>query len=366
MIKYRKNTAREFALPFGSYDSERREINRLLSEYNLPRAIMRKAERKPLDGVELEMHELLVQRSQIGAAGNIVVPSVVTRTGTAGAFETTGVGSAFVPTAVGAAQLSSRQRPLLDQLGVQTVTSQGATIQLPKYTAGTVAIKGEAVDADSSAAATDTLTLTPQRATAHTLISQQLLIQGGAENVINSIVAELQADIARIIDRTAFDLLANSTDGITTNVEEATSTAGDPPVVTQRPLTQDMLDDMLRAAFDQGADLRNVRYLASPKGFELIQGIQTNGVHALDKVVDVVNGRPFYASQDLVDHSGGTARVIVGDWEQGLVKADFGQLDIGVNPHEFDSSHQVRLVVHQYFDVQIMDESVFTIYREEV
>ena len=238
-------------------------------------------------------------------------------------------------------------------------------VQIPKFTAGTVAIKGEAVDSDSSAAATSTITMAPQRATAHTQVSHQLLIQGGADTVINAIVAELQADISRIIDRTAFDLLAHSTNGITTNVEEATSTAED-STVTARPLTQDMLDDMLRAAFDNGAEMRNMRYVASPKGFETVQGIQTNGVHALDKVTDVINGRSFYASQSLVNHTDGTARVIVGDWEQGLIACDFGLLDVIVNPYSYDTAGKVLIGVHQYFDVQILDESVFSIYREEV
>ena len=127
-----------------------------------------------------------------------------------------------------------------------------------------------------------------------------------------------------------------------------------------------MLDDMLRAAHAQGADLRNISYVASPKGFETIQGIQTNGVHALDKVNTVINGRPFYTSNDLVNHSGGTARVIVGDFEQGLLKADFGLLDIGVNVYDLDVSGQARITVHQYFDVAIMDEGCFSLYREEV
>lgn len=360
MIKYDKNKAREIALPFSSYGSERREIARLLSEYSLARAIRRKAERKPLDGVELEMHEMIAQRSQVPTAGNICVPSVLTRTGTNGNFETTGVGSTFVPTGVAAAQGSARQRPLLEELGVRTLTSEGGTIQIPKYTAGTVKVKAEAADADSSAAATTTVTLSPQRATASTLVTQQLLTQGGADSVIDSIVAELQADVARIIDRTAFDLLVDSTDGITTNVEEATDGA------TQRPLTQDMLDDMLRAAHGEGADMRNMAYVGSPSALEDLQGIVTNNVYALDKVANVINGRPFYPTTDLVDHSGGTARLIVGDFAQGMVKADFGLLDVLVNVYDLDQSHQARITVHQYFDVQIMDESVFTIYREEV
>ena len=112
--------------------------------------------------------------------------------------------------------------------------------------------------------------------------------------------------------------------------------------------------------------MRNMSYVGSPSGLEDLQGIQTNGVYALDKVANVINGRPFYATNDLPNHTDGTARVIVGDFEQGLVKADFGLLDVGVNPYEQDLSGQTRITLHQYFDVQIMDESVFSIYREEV
>lgn len=359
-MKIDNKTARSMPLPFTSYDSERREIVRLVSEFNLAAAIRQRAAKRPLEGVEAELHELLQTRAQVPTHGNIVVPSAVFRAGTAGAFETTGTGSAFMPTAVPPARLSARQRPLLDALGVRTVASDGANIQLPTYSAGAMAVKGEAAAADSSAAAAGEVNLTAKRATSYTLVTQQLLVQGGSESVISSLVAELQADIARLVDRTAFDLLVNSTSGITTNVEEATAGA------TARPLTQDMLDDMLRAAFTSGGDMRNMRYVASPAGLEDIQGIQTNGMYALDRVSEVVNSKPFYATNDLVDHTDGTARVIVGDWEQGLVKCDFGLLDIQVNPYSYDTSGQVQIVLNQYFDVQILDESVFSIYREEV
>jgi HK97 family phage major capsid protein len=335
----------------------------MLVRYNLPKAIRRLADKRPLEGVEAELQELVATRSHLSFAGNLHVPLAVLRAGTAGDLQSTGVGAAFVPAAADRARLSSRHRPLLDELGVPTVSSEGASLQVPNFTAGSVAIKDEAVAADSSSAAAGSVTLAPQRATASTLVSQQLLIQGGADSVINSIVAELQADIARIIDRTAFNLLVDSINGISTNVFEATAGA------TAQPLTQDTLDDMLRGAFNQGGDLRNMRYVASPKGFEDIQALQTNNVYSLDKTAEVINAKPFYASKELVDYvdpPDTTSRVVVGDWEQGLLKADFGLLDVGVNAFDLDIQHEVRLTVHQYFDVQIMDESVFSIYREEV
>lgn len=357
MIKYKPQN---MSLPFNSYDSERRELQRMAKEYNLASAIRQRMDRKPLEGVEAEMHQMLAARSNISCAGNILLPTIAFRSGSAGDFQTTGQGSGFVPTAVPAAELSSRQRPLLDALGVRSIASDGASVQLPKFTAATAKVKAEGAAADSSGATMTEITLTPQRATASTKCSTQLMIQGGADNVINGIVSELQADIARVIDATAFELLADSTNGITTNVEEATDGA------TQRPLTQDMLDDMLRATFENGADLRNISYLASPKGFETIQGIQTNNVFALDRVTERLNSKPFYASNELPNHSDGTARVIVGDFEQGLIRCDFGLLDVSVNPFSFDDSGQVQIVLSQYFDVQILDESVFAIYREEV
>lgn len=360
MIKTKASSG--FALPFNSYDSERRELQRLANSFSLAQAIRQRMHRQPLEGAEAEMHQLLATRSQINFAGNILLPSMALRAGEAGDFQTTGQGSQLVPTAVPSAALSSRQRPLLDALGVRTLASDGASIQLPRFTAGAASVKAEGVAADSSAAALAAVTLSPQRATSVTTVSAQLLLQGGADSVINGIIAELQADIARVIDATAFQLLADSTNGITTNVEEASSGGG----TTPRPLTQDMLDDMLRAAFNNGADLRNVSYLASAAGFETMQGIQTNNVFALDRVTERINAKPFFASKELPDHTDGTARVIVGDFEQGLIRADFGLLDVGINAFNLDTTHDVKITLHQYFDVQILDESVLAIYREEV
>lgn len=345
-------------LPFQTDASERREIARLLVRYNLAEAIRCRAEKRPLQGVEAEVDEMVGSRSRLPFTGNLHVPSVLFRTGTAGDFETTGSGAEFVGSQVANARTSPRNAALLDALGVQTIQSSGSDITLPSYTAGVVAIKGEGVASDSSAAEISSVTLSPQRATAHTTITNQLLIQGGSDAVINSLVAELRADVARLIDRTAFSALVS---GITTNVEEASSGSG----TTARPLSQDMLDDMLRAAFSSGADLRRCAYLASPSGWEDIQAIQTNNVFALDKVTQTINGRPFYASQELLDHTDGTARVVVGDFSKGMVKVDFGLVDIGVNPHELDVNHQVRITLHQYFDVKVTEESVFTLYREE-
>jgi len=141
-----------------------------------------------------------------------------------------------------------RKKALGECLEYRRIQSSGLNIQLPTYTAGTVAIKGEGVASDSSSAELSSVTLTPQRATAHTTVSGQLLLQAGADAVINSLIAELRADVARLIDRTAFAALVND---ISTNVEEASSGSG----TTARPLTQDMLDDMLRAAFSSGAPL---------------------------------------------------------------------------------------------------------------
>ena len=49
-----------------------------------------------------------------------------------------------------------------------------------------------------------------------------------------------------------------------------------------------------------------------------------------------------------------------------MLACDFGVLDILVNSISFDVDGKVQIVLHQYFDVQILDESVFSIYREEV
>lgn len=350
-------------LPYHASASEKRELTRMIQQYDLGKAVRQALEGVRISGVEGELNDEMMQRTENRLPyqnGQLRVPDAVFRAGTTGNFESTGQGVAFVG-GRGSAITSPRNVPLLDRLGVRTFISPGHNLNIPQFTAGGLTLKAEGATADETGTLSH-VELKPQIAVGQTKATKQLLEQGRPNQVVEALVSELRADAGRVIDKTAFDLLVDDTNGITTNVTEATTGGGATPV----PITQDVLDDMLRDSFSNKAELEGVAYVGSTKAFELIQAIQTNNVYALDKPSQTINGRRFFGSNELSNHTDGTARLIVGNFAQGLVKAEFGVTDIMVNPMTFATQGEAQVVVSKFFDVQLLDERVFSIYREEV
>jgi len=350
-------------LPYNATAGEKRELARMIQQYDLGKAVRQALEGQRISGVEGELNDELISRTQGRIPyqnGQLRVPDAVFRTGTTGNFESTGQGSAFLG-GRGTAITSPRNTPLLDRLGVRTFISPGHNLNIPQFTAGGLTLKNEGATADETGTLAH-IELKPQIAIGQTKATKELLEQGRPNQVVEALIAELRADAGRVMDQAAFDLLVDDTDGITTNVTEATTGGGSTPV----PITQDVLDDMLRDAFNNKGELEGMAYVGSPKAFELLQAIQTNNVFALDKPSQTINGRRFFGSNELSNHTDGTARLIVGNFAQGLVKAEFGVTDIMVNPFTFATQGEAQVVVTKFFDVKVLDERVFSIYREEV
>jgi len=174
-----------------------------VGQFSLLRAMNLLANSKPLDGLELEMHQEAVKEmraSGINPKGNLLVPSMAIRR-KSGVGERTekrtallagsGGGSYFVQTDVTDFIGALYDRNVLVGLGAQMVTGLVGNIQIPVGAAASAAWEGET---DALADGTPTVTrktASPKRLGAYGLVSKTLLAQEGNYDVDRMIQNEL-------------------------------------------------------------------------------------------------------------------------------------------------------------------------------
>lgn len=336
--------------------SEQRELNQLGQRFSLVRGIQSVYRGKSLTGVEAEMTEEANREAAaagLNFRGQLSIPSkLLTRNlgdaGNWGATDTTNDnGTQFVPTNVGAAVEALRAQNVLEQAGCTVLNGLSGDLKIPKMTAGaTIAEKGEAVAADSGAQALGQTLLQPRRATAFTLVTEQLMMQGGAA-VESLVVRDLADAVVQEIEALAFiDIL----DGIATaskNVETALGTDSD----VMRVLEQNALTD--------GVNRANIRVVTNPRAHAALATHSDVSSVTAALVGNEYMGYPYMVGGNMPDdtvaaneYGGGLA--ILGDFSRGAVIGYFGGLDVVINPYTYDINNQVRISIHRHFDADVL------------
>jgi hypothetical protein len=327
--------------------SEQREIERVNGAFSLSRAVMQIANGRSLEGAELEwaqeaQREMRAQGLQ--ATGQIAIPTkALFRAGAADNFQAeSGDGSGFVPTNVPGAIAALRAPSIIESLGTTTISGATGSLKFPRVSVNAAATMEGEVDANAaSGMEMDELTLVPQRASAKTTYSKQLLLQGGAQ--VDLVIAqELQAAINAKIDIEAFGLL----DGATINNQ---STDG------STTLTSAIAVAMESAVLAAGGNLVGARYVMSPSAYKFAKNIaQVASVSALyDLSTNTFNGYPAVATPYLVDASSGVGQMLFGNFQQGCILALFGGLDLLVDPYSAAGNAQIVLHVNRFFDFDV-------------
>jgi HK97 family phage prohead protease/HK97 family phage major capsid protein len=327
--------------------SERREIERVNGSFSLSRAIMQVANGRSLEGAELEWAQEAQRemRSQgLQSTGQIAIPTkALLRAGAADNFQAdSGDGSGFVPTNVPGAIAALRAPSIIEQLGTTTLSGVTGSLKFPRVSVNASATMEGEVDANAaSGLEMDELTLTPQRASAKTTYSKQLILQGGSQ--VDLVIAqELQAALNAKIDIEAFGLL----DGATINNQ---STDG------STTLTSAIAVAMESAVLAAGGDLSAARYVMSPTAYKFAKNIaQVASVSALyDLATNTFNGYPATATPYLIDASSGVGQMLFGNFQQGCILALFGGIDLLVDPYSAAGNAQIVLHVNRFFDFDV-------------
>ena len=334
--------------------SEKREVERVNGSFSLSRAVEAVANGRQLEGAEAEwaneaMREMRSQGLQ--SAGQIAIPSIALRAGSADNFQATptGDGSGFVPTVVPAAIEALRAPTVIEGLGTTVIRNATGNLQFPRVSAkavGNVGVTQTEVTQDTaSGMEMDQVSLNPQRVAAQTTYSKQLILQGGAE-VDRLISNELAAAMNAYIDDYAFDLIA-------------ASTAVNQSSVADVALTTAIVNKMEEDALAAGANLAGANYVMSPGAYGLSKVLaQVSGVTPLWE-----NGRfnqynavatPYLVDGFLNDGTTDAAgSMIFGNFAQGAILAYFGGIDLLVDPYSAAGTAQIKLHVNRFFDFDL-------------
>ena len=239
-----------------------------------------------------------------------------------------------------------RGKSILAEAGATFLTGLVGNISIPNYTGSTCGWKGELEAADNGKGTFSSVELSPKRLTAYIDISKQFLTQDsvGAEemlraDIVNSLVAKLEqtifGDAAGDTTKPAgifnsAEVVAPSYQGVCAAEAAVTDYSGEKRFV---------MSPTAKSAFKQAT----------------ISGTKSDLRLLLED--GEVDGYPVSDSSNVV--AGGYA---FGDFSE-LVVAQWGGIDIVVDPYTLATKNAIRLVINAYFDAKVRRDGAIKAYK---
>ena len=237
-------------------------------------------------------------------------------------------------------------KSILAEAGATFLTGLVGNISIPNYTGSTCGWKGELEEAGNGKGNFGSVELSPKRLTAYIDISKQFLTQDsvGAEemlraDIVNSLIAKLEQTIFgdAVGDTTkpagifnGAEVLAPSYQGVCDAEAAVTDYSGEKRFV---------MSPTAKSAFKQTT----------------ISGSKSDLRLLLED--GEVDGYPVSDSSNVV--AGGYA---FGDFGE-LVVAQWGGIDIVVDPYTLATKNAIRLVINAYFDAKVRREGAIKAYK---
>jgi HK97 family phage major capsid protein len=335
-------------------NAEQREVERVHGAFSISRAVAQVANGRNLEGAEAEWAQEAQKeaRSQgLQMTGQIAIPSIALRTADDHQATAGESGAGAVATVVPAAIEALRAPTVIEGLGATVIRNATGNLQFPRV--GTKATGASATEVGNTTAAgliLDSVSMNPERVTANTTYSKQLILQGGVG--IDTLIAnDLSAAMNAYIDDRAFDVILADSD-----VDDQTAASGNTTDFSAMAVA------MEAAVLAAGGNMAAARYAMSPKAYELTKNaVAVTGVSALFENGQF-NGFPATATPYLINNANaGEGQVVFGNFAQGLLLAYFGGLDLLVDPYSAAGNAQVTLHVNRFFDVAVRQPGALSI-----
>ena len=292
----------------------------------------------------IEMGATEMRKSGLSYSGQIQLP--VEERGVAVAATVATYGKEIVATDKLNILEPLRGKSILAEAGATFLTGLVGNISIPNYTGSTCGWKGELEAADNGKGTFGSVELSPKRLTAYIDISKQFLTQDsvGAEEMLRSDI--VNALIAKLEQTIFGDALGDTTKpaGIFNGAQVvAPSYAG---VCDAEAALTDYLGDK--------------RFVMSPTAKSSFKQTTISGEKSDLRLLmqgNEVDGYPVSSSSNVV--TGGYA---FGDFSE-LVVAQWGGIDIVVDPYTLATKNAIRLVINAFFDAKVRREGAIKAYK---
>lgn len=341
--------------------------------YSLMRAIKRKAEGKPLDGIELEMHQE-AEREMAGSGQSlrgVGVPAMMfAKDDRVVEIATAEAAGGLVGTATAGMVGALRPKLMLEAAGAQMMTGLVGNLDLPVGNAlATAAWKTEHTQEHETAPTIRTVELRPNRLTAFTEVGTQMMIQT-SNSVETWIRNELSNAIARAVDMAGINGMGASNEpvGILNTDDVHTVELG----AAGGPMTRAALVEMITNIAVDNAEVENMAFLMTPETRGQLQELKTDAgsgqfVWPADKSAMLLGYRALVSNLlpktlakggPLTLHGG-----IFGDFSN-LILANWGGADLIVDPYSKSTQAIVRVVVNSFWDTAVVHPEAFSVLKD--
>jgi HK97 family phage major capsid protein len=237
---------------------------------------------------------------------------------------------------------------VFSRVGATYLTGLVGNVDIPKYAGSTAVWKGEVADATDVAGAHSELSMTPMRITGYIDVSKRYLIQdaAGAEELLKM---DLIASVAGKLESTALSKTAASA-----GVNPAGLLPDDSDTFSGDALVwKDIVD--IEAAVDAANALEgNLAYITHPtlRGFMKYTPRVASTDSRMIMEGETLNGYPCLATSNMskVLHTDNDEYGLVfANWRHFLI-AQWGGMDLVVDPYSLANTAQVRITVNSYWD----------------
>jgi len=359
---------------------QEKEEKKIVKRFSFLKAIESRLNGKPLEGLEREMHEEAVREAR--QSGTVIqgigVPSFFfnrnpeKRDLTAG---TTTEGGFTVQTDVGELIDYLWPRLVTEELGATMLTGLTSNVDFPRNDAvATGTWEGEN-DANAESSPTfDRLQLTPNRVGTYADVSKQLIVQStiDAEGFVRR---NIERAIAQAVDTAAINGSGsgNQPTGILNTSGIGDVAGGTNGAAPTWPNIVGLETDVATA----NADFGRLAYLTTPgiagklktteKATNTAQFVWMDAINGMAGEGRLNNYRSMVSTlvpSTLTKGTGtGLHAIIFGNWEELLV-AQFGGMDLIVDPYTQATSSLLRIVVNSWWDIGVRHAASFSAMKD--
>lgn len=242
-------------------------------------------------------------------------------------------------------------------LGV-TMQNFSASVTIPSYSGSTAAWVSETGAASDGAGTFSSITLTPKRLSVKLPISKQFLAQDtvGAETMLRR---DIEKAISVKFEQTLFSAVDGKVGGSGDDKDDIISFKGLFNGVTQKSAAVTYADVLaIESALEKNKFIgANKKYLLSIEAKQAFRAIGVGDGTTSFRLAYQDNAlleTPAVVSGNVMDKG-----VILADWDE-LVCAQFGALDVVVDPYTLAANGQIQLVVNAYFDAQFRRNNAYS------